>query len=176
MASILAPRSRASGRAGPRAAPRPPHALPGWPLGRSTLRASRPMLPAPAPRWHARPLLLIAARRLGAAYSGQVKSSEYALGESAAVPTAIVLANRNYMNLLELPLLFYVACLMAFMTVNTSSTLLTLAWVYVALRVLHSLIHVSYNRVLHRFIVFAASNFVLVFIWLYLARSLLSQS
>lgn len=121
-------------------------------------------------------LLLIAARRLGAAYSGKVKDSEYALGESAAVPTAIVLANRNYMNLLELPLLFYVACLMAFMTVNTSSTLLTLAWAYVALRVLHSLIHVSYNRVLHRFIVFAGSNFVLVFIWLYLGRSLLSQS
>ncbi len=122
-------------------------------------------------------LLLIAARRLGAAYSGKVKDSEYALGESAAVPTAVVLANRNYMNLLELPLLFYVACLMAFMTVNTSSsTLLTLAWAYVALRVLHSLIHVSYNRVLHRFIVFAGSNFVLVFIWLYLGRSLLSQS
>lgn len=121
-------------------------------------------------------LLLLAARRLRAAFAGQIKNSAYALGESAAVPTAIVLANRNYMNLLELPLLFYVACLMAFMTLNTSSTLLTLAWIYVALRVLHSLIHVSYNRVLHRFIVFAASNFVLVFLWLQLAGSLLIQS
>ena len=118
-------------------------------------------------------LLLIAARRLGAAYSGKVKDSEYALGESAAVPTAVVLANRNYMNLLELPLLFYVAVLLAHVTATATPLLINLAWAYVAMRVVHSLIHLTYNDVLHRFLAFATSNVMLVVMWTQLARSVL---
>jgi hypothetical protein len=43
--------------------------------------------------------------------------------------------------------------------------LLVLSWLYVALRVLHSLIHCTYNRVMHRFAVFVASMVVLFVIW-----------
>ena len=74
------------------------------------------------------------------------------------------------MNLLELPLLFYVAMLLAQITATGSPLLVGLAWAYVALRVVHSLIHITYNDVLHRFLAFAASNFVLLGIWALLAR------
>ena len=43
-----------------------------------------------------------------------------------------------------------------------------LAWVYVVLRVGHSFIHLGYNRVPHRLIAFALSNFVLTGLWLVL--------
>lgn len=79
------------------------------------------------------------------------------------------LANRNYMNLLESPVLFYVACLTAFVTATVSTGILALAWIYVGLRVVHSVIHVTYNRVAHRFKVFAASIAVLLLLWAYLA-------
>ena len=40
-------------------------------------------------------------------------------------------------------------------------TALVLAWVYVVLRVGHSLVHLSYNRVRDRLMIYAASNVVL---------------
>ena len=46
---------------------------------------------------------------------------------------------------------------------------LALAWAYVALRMAHAIVHLSYNRVTHLFIVFAASNGVLVAMLLRLA-------
>jgi hypothetical protein len=70
------------------------------------------------------------------------------------------------MNLLEAPLLFYLACVLLFVTAGGSPTALALAWAYVACRLVHSLIHLSYNRVAHRLIAFAASNGVLVALWL----------
>lgn len=119
-------------------------------------------------------LLMIAFRRLKAGFEGRVSPREYALGESPKVPAHISLPNRNYMNLLELPLLFYVAMLLAHVTASGSPLLVTLAWAYVGLRVAHSLIHVSYNHVLHRFVAFASSNVVLLVIWLLLALALLA--
>lgn len=116
-------------------------------------------------------LLMVAWRRLKAGFDRRVSPREYALGESARVPPDVSLPNRNYMNLLELPLLFYVAMLLAQITAAGSPLLVGLAWAYVALRVVHSLIHITYNDVLHRFLAFASSNFVLLGIWVLLARS-----
>lgn len=118
-------------------------------------------------------LLLIAFRRLQAGFNGTVSPREYALGESGRVTAAVSLPNRNYMNLLELPLLFYVAVLLAHATAAATPLLVGLAWAYVALRIVHSLIHLTYNHVLHRFIAFASSNFVLLGIWALLARAVL---
>ena len=113
-------------------------------------------------------LLLIAFRRLQAGFNGTVSPREYALGESAKVTAPVSLPNRNYMNLLELPLLFYVVLLLAWVTPPVPAAALPLAWAYVALRVVHSLIHVTYNHVLHRFLAFATSNCVLLAMWVLL--------
>jgi len=53
----------------------------------------------------------------------------------------------------------------------TSSAAIALAWAYVALRVVHSLIHITYNHVLHRFLAFASSNFVLLALWILVGRA-----
>ena len=110
-------------------------------------------------------LLFIPLRRFRAAFAGQVTPNDFALGESANVPGHVALANRNYMNLLELPILFYAVCLAMFVTQTVDSLAVNLAWGYVALRVLHSVIHISYNNVVHRLGAFALSNFVLIALW-----------
>lgn len=117
-------------------------------------------------------LLLTAVRRVSAGISGRVSPREYRLGESAAVPPDVALPNRNYMNLLELPVLFYVGSLAAVATGSGSDTLVILGWAYVVLRVVHSLVHVTYNHILHRFMAFAASNAVLVAYWIVLGLAL----
>ena len=69
------------------------------------------------------------------------------------------------MNLLELPLLFYVICVIAYTAQTSSVLLLPLAWSYVSLRLVHSIIHIAYNDVFHRFLAFALSNGVLIALW-----------
>src|SRR5436190_10871779 len=108
----------------------------------------------------------IPARRFRAAFAGEVQRDDFKFGESPAVPGHVSIPNRNYMNLLELPMLFYVAGLMYFVAGKVDQTVLMVAWVYVALRAIHSAIHLTYNNVFHRLTFFALSNFVLMAFWL----------
>ena len=110
-------------------------------------------------------LLLLRARfRAGA--RRQVNFGDFRYGESERVPPEARLPSRNYVNLLEMPLLFYVACVVLYALGAVDAAGLALAWAYVACRALHSLIHLTYNNVLHRLAAFAASNVVLLVIWI----------
>lgn len=71
----------------------------------------------------------------------------------------------NYSNLFELPILFYLAILLTLNLMVQDSYLVVLAWLFVASRYLHSIIHVSYNNVMHRFSAFIFSSFVLLAYW-----------
>ena len=106
--------------------------------------------------------------RFRAARSGQVSAGDFRLGESERVPPQVAVINRNYMNLLQAPVLFYVACLAFYAAGAADRTALWLAWAYVALRVLHTLVHLTSNNVLHRLAAFAGSFVVLVAMWAWL--------
>ena len=71
----------------------------------------------------------------------------------------------NYSNLFESPVLFYTAILLTLMLMVQDSILVSLAWIYVASRYLHSFIHATYNRVMHRCSVFVFSSFILLAFW-----------
>lgn len=79
----------------------------------------------------------------------------------------------NLRNLFELPVLFYVAVIVAFVTAQGAPLVVVLAWLFVALRVAHSFIHCGYNKVMHRFAVFLAGALVLSVLWARLAWGLL---
>ena len=82
-------------------------------------------------------------------------------------------AAENLKNLFELAILFYVAILLALVLMVQDQGLVQLAWGYVALRYLHSLVHCTYNRVMHRFTAYVASCLVLMLIWARLAAYVL---
>jgi len=71
----------------------------------------------------------------------------------------------NFRNLFEIPVLFYVLCIAIAVNGGSTPGLVCAAWVFVGLRALHSLVHVTYNRVMHRFIVYAASTVLLFGMW-----------
>lgn len=75
----------------------------------------------------------------------------------------------NYHNQFESPVLFYVAILLTLMLMLQDQVIVVLAWAYVGLRYAHSIIHITYNRVMHRFSVFMISGVVLFAIWIRLA-------
>lgn len=121
-------------------------------------------------------LLLIPFYRVRAGLRHEIKSDDFKYGESPTVPPYVSVPNRNYMNLLELPMLFYVVCVLLYVTAGGSSIAIKLAWAYVALRIIHSVIHLSYNKVMHRLTAFAASNFVLITLWIVAVRHVASSS
>jgi len=79
----------------------------------------------------------------------------------------------NFRNLFELPVLFYLALVVAAHTAQVNALTLGLAWAFVALRILHSFIHCTYNKVIHRFYAYFLGGFVLWVLWAVLAYGLL---
>lgn len=79
----------------------------------------------------------------------------------------------NFSNLFEVPVLFYLAVLVAHQAGLVTPLVLLLAWAFVAGRILHSLIQCSYNKVMHRFTVYALSTCVVAVLWMVLALGLL---
>lgn len=72
---------------------------------------------------------------------------------------------RAYANLLELPVLFYAVCLLMLTTGTFDSVQVSLAWIFVAARYAHALIHIGFNYVPLRFTAFLAGATTLAVIW-----------
>ena len=71
----------------------------------------------------------------------------------------------NYRNLFEMPVLYYLLCALVLALNKADGTYALGAWAYVLLRYAHSFIHVTYNKVMHRFAAFLASGVVLAALW-----------
>ena len=72
---------------------------------------------------------------------------------------------RTYMNLLELPVLFYVVCLLMLATGKFDSLQVSLAWLFVATRYVHAFIYIGFNYVPLRFAAFLTGVITLAAIW-----------
>jgi hypothetical protein len=80
----------------------------------------------------------------------------------------------NFMNQFEMPVLFYTAILLALTLMWQDLLLVIFSWTYVTLRVIHSIIHTTYNNVMHRFWVYLFSCGVLLSIWVRLGWFMMS--
>ena len=67
----------------------------------------------------------------------------------------------NYNHLMEQPTLFYALVAYSYLAGQQNGVNLILAWAYVALRIVHSLVQATVNVVLVRFAIFIAGTLVL---------------
>jgi len=67
----------------------------------------------------------------------------------------------NYNHLFEQPVVFYVITLSIAVLNNIEPLMIQLAWAYVALRVLHSIVQITFNFVPLRFTLFVTSWLIL---------------
>ena len=82
--------------------------------------------------------------------------------QMSQLPPAVRWKADNYNHLMEQPTLFYAICLcLALMGLGEGSNLL-MAWGYVGLRVVHSLVQVLINKIELRFAVFMLSSLLLI--------------
>ena len=103
--------------------------------------------------------------RIKAVRTRKVSPRYFKLNKGEDIPDHLEALSQNYSNLLELPLLFYIACITLIVLNLNVQDFVVYAWMYVGFRYLHSLIHVTYNHILHRLFVFAVSGFVLIAMW-----------
>ena len=118
-------------------------------------------------------LMRMRSLRFAAVRLGEVDAEFYRSFSGGAEPEPLRVIGRHFSNLFELPVLFYVGVLMAYVTQQVSLWLVACAWVHVALRYAHSFVHLTSNRVMTRFAVYFASGLVLLVLWASLLVQLL---
>ncbi len=102
--------------------------------------------------------------RVRAVKNGEVSAKYFKTYDVGEVPRYIKQASRHYTNLMEVPVLFYIACAILCFKGEASDFQLALAWAFVALRILHGIVHMGSNKILPRVLFFALSlmaNFAL---------------
>jgi hypothetical protein len=64
----------------------------------------------------------------------------------------------NFQNLFELPVVFYILCLVIYAGGFGDAIYVILAWLFAVSRIAHSVIHLFYNNVLHRLAAYIAGG------------------
>lgn len=81
-------------------------------------------------------------------------------------PPRVRQAEFNYQNQFELPVLFYLLAVLAIITRHADQFFVLMAWVFVALRVLHAIVHLTRNKLAFRGGFFVAGATVLTIMWI----------
>jgi hypothetical protein len=96
--------------------------------------------------------------------SGAVKADDIALREPRW-PARTMQAANAFANQFELPVLFYVLTILAWVTRHAGIVFVVLAWIFVICRVLQAYVHVTSNVVRYRSLFFSVGAVVLMIMW-----------
>ncbi len=110
-------------------------------------------------------LVLMGRERVPRVMSGEIPFQDIAVDRTAYPLKARLLSN-NFDNQFQLPVLFYVAALLALWAGIVNWPVVIAAWAFVVLRYVHAAIHITSNRVHQRFAVYATGLAVLAILWL----------
>jgi hypothetical protein len=94
----------------------------------------------------------------------EVRIGDIALDKGGWPDRSRLVANA-FENQFEMPVLFFVAALLA-MQLGASPVEVGLAWLFVASRYVHAFIHLTSNHVVRRFFAYATGVVILAVLWL----------
>jgi hypothetical protein len=86
------------------------------------------------------------------------------------LPDRVNWKSHNYTHLMEQPTLFYATVIILGVTGVGDGINLTLAWAYVGLRIVHSIVQATWNRVSIRFTIFCLATTALLLLAINAAR------
>ena len=110
--------------------------------------------------------------RLAPVRRGEVSLSYYSMFQGQETPDLAIKTRRNVANLFEVPVLFYAAGVLYVALGISDSVPETLACLFVIARLIHTVIHLSYNNIMHRLVVFGVGNLSVLGMW----RSIVSSA
>ncbi len=109
----------------------------------------------------------LGARRFLAVRNRTVSVKYYTtFSEGGGEPEGLRKHTRHVLNHFEAPPLFHFAVFGTYLVGDVTATTLVAAWFFVGARCVHSLIHLGYNNVLHRFLVYGAGLIAVAFLWI----------
>jgi len=109
--------------------------------------------------------VILAVRRKNAFASGAVRPDEVSVS-TERYPVPARLAAANFTNQFESPVIFFAVVMVAMETGATGYAMALLAWLYVATRVVHTLIHIGPNKLPLRGAVYGIGVIALFCMWL----------
>ena len=118
-------------------------------------------------------MIMLGAARYSAVRGRRVSIKFFRGYNQGEQPERLHVMSRHLQNHFEVPPIFYAGLLFTYATGSVTALSVALAWLFVGLRCVHSIIHLGSNNVLHRFGVFIASGACLAGIWVLLLVSLL---
>ena len=128
--------------------------------------------------WSLVMMLWMAATRLPAMRRKGIRIGTLVGGRGAdldgVLEDSIQWKSHNYSHLMEQPTVFYAVALSLALMDQGDGLNLALAWIYVGLRIAHSLVQAIFNRVLVRFLLFLLSSLALVGLTIHAAAVLLN--
>ena len=110
-------------------------------------------------------LVLVVFRNL-ATLRGETPSAYYIAYKGPAPADWIERPARVFNNLMQLPTLFFVVCVLMLVTQHVDRVQLAYAWVFVALRALHAIVYMVWNVVAYRFAAWVMGSITLFLLWL----------
>jgi hypothetical protein len=104
-------------------------------------------------------------RRISLITNNKISSQDLAVPGALArlSPPAVSNPSDNLKNLFEIPVIFYALALYLFVTGQVDTNYLRAAWVFVAFRVMHSVVHCTFNLVILRFSLYLFSTLAVWF-------------
>jgi hypothetical protein len=113
-------------------------------------------------------LLWMGRTRVGHLRKGEVRVKDIALGERNW-PARVTQIQNSYHNQFELPVLFYALVALALITRKADMLFVVMSWVFVVSRLVHAAIHVTSNKISHRFMAFVVGVLILAAMWIIFA-------
>ncbi len=99
---------------------------------------------------------------------GEIQVGFFRTYQEGSEPDESAKLARHFVNLYEAPVLFYTVCLAALATGVTGTAFLVLAWIYVSLRTIHTIIHTGANKLMPRVYSYFSSWIALTALWVLL--------
>ena len=100
-----------------------------------------------------------------AVLKGEVNIKSFRLFDSE-IPNHLKSISQHYKNMFELPVLFYVLCILFIVNDNFSDFDVIIAWGFFSFRFLHSLVRISNQNINLRFGLFIGSFAMLIIGWI----------
>ena len=112
--------------------------------------------------WSLIMLIWLYATRIPAMSGAKLRPGQATRAQMEALPAWAANPASNYNHLMEQPTLFYALCFALQFLDQANDINIGLAWLYVILRVVHSLVQATVNIIIIRFLIFVTASVVLV--------------
>ncbi|WP_126453350.1 MAPEG family protein [Sulfuriflexus mobilis] len=109
--------------------------------------------------------LRMLALRIRAVREDNLSPAYFLLNRGGKPPEYLTKVSQNYDNQFEQPVLFYVVVILVLVMERGDYVYLALAWSYFIMRILHTVIHTTYNNIFHRRNAFLLSVLALYVMW-----------